>query len=68
MMKQVHATDSDAERLSLAETRHRELSKRLDELGRRAFLTPAEQLEVAELKKHKLKVKDEIHALRRMST
>lgn len=52
------------ERLARAEERHRELDSRVKELGRRAYLTPAEQLEVAELKKQKLKAKDEITQLK----
>ena len=53
------------QRLTSIEARHRELEDRLRELGRRPFLTPREQVEVAELKKHKLRAKDEITALRR---
>jgi uncharacterized protein YdcH (DUF465 family) len=53
------------ERISLVEARHRELDARLKELGRHAYLTPSEQLEASQLKKHKLKAKDEITALRR---
>ena len=53
------------ERISSAEARHSELDARLKELGRHAFLTPAEQREAAELKKHKLRAKDEIDTLRR---
>jgi uncharacterized protein YdcH (DUF465 family) len=53
------------ERISMIEARHRELDARLKELGRHAFLTPAEQLEASTLKKHKLRAKDEIAALRR---
>lgn len=52
------------ERLSRAEERHRELDLRVKELDRRAYLTPKEQLEIAELKKQKLKAKDEIALLR----
>lgn len=37
------------------------LDRRVDELKRRAFLTPTEQLELAELKKQKLLIKDQIH-------
>jgi uncharacterized protein YdcH (DUF465 family) len=59
-----HVIQSD--RLNQAEARHRALDDRLKELGRRAFLTPGERLEVAELKKQKLKAKDEIAELRRM--
>ena len=54
------------DRISHAEARHRELDARLRELGRHAFLTPSEQLEASELKKHKLRAKDEIDALRRV--
>jgi uncharacterized protein YdcH (DUF465 family) len=67
MTKQVqlsHGVDSGADRLSAAEAQHRTLDTRIQELARRAYLTPAEQLEVADLKKQKLKLKDEIHALR----
>jgi hypothetical protein len=51
--------------LSSIEAHHRELEERVRELGRRPFLTPKEQLELAEIKKHKLRAKDEITALRR---
>jgi hypothetical protein len=47
------------------EARHRGLEERLRELGRHPYLTPQEQLEVVELKKHKLRAKDEMAALRR---
>jgi len=50
-------------RLNVAEARHRELDTRLKQLGRHAFLTPAEQREILELKKRKLKIKDELTAL-----
>ena len=53
------------ERLNRIEAHHRELDERTQELGRRPFLTPREQLELAEIKKHKLRAKDEIDALRR---
>lgn len=53
------------QQLSLVEERHRELDERLKKLGRRAYLTPAEQIEAAELKKLKLLAKDEIAVLRR---
>ena len=49
-----------------AEARHRELDQRLKDLGRRAYLTPAEQLEVAALKKQRLLVKDEVSTLRKV--
>jgi uncharacterized protein YdcH (DUF465 family) len=54
------------DRRSLVEAHHRELDHRLKELGKRPFLTPTEQLEIAELKKHKLKVKDELLALKQV--
>ena len=48
------------------EARHRELDARLSELGRHLYLTPNEQREAAELKKLKLRAKDEIASLRRV--
>jgi uncharacterized protein YdcH (DUF465 family) len=53
-------------RLNMIETRHRELDTRLKELGRHAYLTPAEQREIAELKKQKLRAKDEMADLKRV--
>src|SRR5688572_13313020 len=53
------------DRLNRIEARHRALDARIRELGRHAFLTPDERREVSELKKHKLRAKDEIAALRR---
>jgi uncharacterized protein YdcH (DUF465 family) len=50
---------NEAERLQQT---HAELDKRVRELSRRAFLTPAEQAEAADLKKRKLAVKDQIRA------
>ena len=64
-MKHVVSLRGHEERLSRVEARHRELDERIKELGRRAHLTPTEQLELAEKKKHKLKMKDEIAELRR---
>jgi len=49
-----------------AEARHRQLDQRLKDLGRRAYLTPSEQLEIAELKKQRLLVKDEVSTLRKV--
>jgi len=64
-MKQAeHTSGIGSERLTAIEAHHRALDKRLKELARRAYLTPDEQVEVAELKKQKLKAKDELHALR----
>ncbi len=65
-MKQVGSLRGGLQhQLSSIEAHHRQLEERLKELGRRAFLTPKEQVEVAEIKKHKLRAKDEIIALRR---
>lgn len=41
---------------------HAELDRRVRELDRRAFLTPSEQAERAELKKKKLVLKDQLRA------
>jgi uncharacterized protein YdcH (DUF465 family) len=57
--------ETPSELLAVAEERHRSLDSRLRELGRRAYLTPTEQREVAELKKRKLQAKDAIAELRR---
>lgn len=64
-MKQVVSVRGLEDRLSRIEAHHRSLDERLEQLRRRAHLTPHEQLEIAELKKHKLKAKDEMAALRR---
>jgi uncharacterized protein YdcH (DUF465 family) len=53
------------ERIRRMELRHRELDTKIDELGRRAILTPAEQREISELKKHKLHTKDQIALMKR---
>lgn len=68
MMKQVLSSrgiESGADRLSQVEARHRALDARLKDLARHAYLTQEEQLEIAELKKQKLKAKDELFDLRR---
>jgi uncharacterized protein YdcH (DUF465 family) len=64
-MKQVVSLRGLEDRLNRVEAHHRELDERLEQLRRRAHLTPKEQIELAEIKKHKLKAKDEIAALRR---
>lgn len=56
----------DGHRLNVVETRHRDLDQRLKELGRRAYLTPSEQQEIAELKKQKLRAKDELALMKRL--
>jgi len=53
------------DRLTELEARHRHLHDEVTQLGRRAFLTPEEQLQIAELKKLKLIAKDELYAARR---
>lgn len=53
------------ERIRRMEVRHRELNTRIDELTKRAILTPSEQREIAELKKHKLHTKDQIALMKR---
>lgn len=64
-MKQVVIV-KPGDRYNLVESQHRELDDRLRALGRRAYLTPAERVEVAEIKKRKLVAKDEMVSLRRM--
>jgi hypothetical protein len=46
------------------ERQHRALAKRVDLLERRAYLTPTEQLEIAQLKKKKLATKDQLFEAR----
>jgi len=41
---------------------HTQLDERVKELDRRAFLTPSEQLELTELKRKKLAIKDRIYS------
>lgn len=59
------STSGIKERIRRMEARHRELDTRIDELGKRALLTPAEQREIGELKKHKLQAKDQIAAMKK---
>lgn len=54
------------ERIRRMEVRHREMDDRIDELGKRAILTPTEQREMSELKKRKLAAKDQIAAMKRV--
>ena len=51
--------------LKRLESKHRDLSARLDELQGRRFLTDEEQLEAVNLKKLKLSLKDQMEALAR---
>lgn len=53
------------DRLTELEARHRQLHDEVNQLERRAFLTPDEQRLIADLKKQKLLAKDELYAARR---
>jgi hypothetical protein len=57
--------DMVRERIRELEIKHRDLDTAVSRLGRRAYLTPGEQREFAELKKRKLIAKDELATLRR---
>ena len=46
------------------EQRHQTLAQQVARLEKRAFLTPAEQQEVSNLKKQKLAAKDELFQVR----
>jgi uncharacterized protein YdcH (DUF465 family) len=48
-------------------TRHHELDERLQELANRHFLTEPEQLEEAQMKKQKLRLKDRMEDIVRHS-
>ncbi len=53
--------------LSVMEARHRALEDRLKELRGRIHLTQVEQREAIEIKKHKLRCKDELAMLRKLT-
>jgi uncharacterized protein YdcH (DUF465 family) len=53
------------DRIRALELKHRSLDDAVARLGRRAYLTPGEQREFAELKKQKLLTKDQLEFLRR---
>jgi uncharacterized protein YdcH (DUF465 family) len=53
------------DRIRELELKHRSLDDAVTRLGRRAYLTPGEQREFAELKKQKLLMKDQLVVLRR---
>lgn len=55
------------ERVQVLALRHRQLKDEVSLLERRAYLTPVEQRRIAELKKQKLLVKDELYQARRDS-
>jgi len=54
-----------SERIQELELKHRDLDVAVMRLGRRAYLTPGEQRQIAELKKQKLMTKDQLALLRK---
>ncbi|HOC44546.1 MAG TPA: DUF465 domain-containing protein [Thermoanaerobaculales bacterium] len=58
----VERDDLDYEHLRLEHQTH---EKRLEELNKKAWLTPEEELEAKQLKKLKLRLKDQMEQLRR---
>jgi uncharacterized protein YdcH (DUF465 family) len=56
-------TVTAVDRMRELEAEHRELDERVRMLSRRAYLTPDEQRETAELKRMKLSAKDRLHTL-----
>jgi uncharacterized protein YdcH (DUF465 family) len=52
-------------RLLNLEQQHATLKEQVRLLERRAYLTPPEQREIADLKKQKLQAKDQIQAMKR---
>jgi hypothetical protein len=58
------ALNTAADRIRQLEEEHRLLDRQLRTLTRRAYLTPDEQREAAELKRRKLSAKDRLHGLR----
>ena len=58
----VERDDLDYENLRLEHQTH---EKRLEELNKKAWLTPEEELEAKQLKKLKLRLKDQMEHLRR---
>ena len=47
---------------------HQNHEKRLEELNKKAWLTPAEEMEAKHLKKLKLRLKDQMESLRRTAS
>ena len=64
-MKEAAMLNAD-DRMRELESEHRILDARLRVLSKRAFLTPDEQRESAELKRKKLVAKDRLYALSRL--
>ncbi|HTJ85126.1 MAG TPA: YdcH family protein [Polyangiaceae bacterium] len=64
MKRTLSAELSPEARIRTVEHTHRQLDSRLKELGKRVWLTPSEQREVADLKKLKLAAKDELTRLK----
>jgi hypothetical protein len=65
LMKEAAMLNAD-DRMRELESEHRILDARLRVLSKRAFLTPDEQRESAELKRKKLVAKDRLYALSRL--
>ena len=59
------ATQSLSFRLRVVEAKHRVLDERVAALGRRGYLTGDEQRELTDLKRQKLRAKDEISSIQR---
>jgi hypothetical protein len=59
------ATDRDTQltRLQSLRDEHRSLDERINSLSSQAYLSPDDQIEIARLKKMKLRKKDEIFAV-----
>ena len=53
------------DRIDSLEAKHRELHDAVTALARRAYLTPEEQRQIADLKKRKLLAKDELFSIQR---
>ena len=61
---EVSAQKDLVKRLELLQAEHRELDAKIIKLGQQAYLSADDQLELAGLKKLKLKKKDEIFLLK----
>ena len=63
--ERIESTSATLEELA---RQHQGHEKRLDELNKKAWLTPEEELESKQLKKLKLRLKDEMESLRRAAS